>query len=54
MPPVVPGQTDEDPAEWDAIREEFQAVSDKEKLQGEEMAAYWRLMRGPEPNPSTS
>ena len=44
-PPVVPGPTDEDPEEWDAAREQFQAVSDKESLHGEEMPAYWRLLR---------
>ena len=38
------GPTDEDPEEQDAIREEFQAVTDKRPLAPEEMPAYWRLM----------
>jgi hypothetical protein len=42
--PNITGPTDLDADEQDAIREEFQAVSDKEPLRGEEMPAYWRLM----------
>jgi hypothetical protein len=42
---IVPGPTDKDPAEWEAIQREFAAVDDKKPLAVEEMAAYWRLMR---------
>ncbi len=42
--PAVGGPTDDDAAERDAAREEFQAVTDKTPLAGEEMPAYWRLM----------
>ena len=42
--PGAIGPADEDPLEQDAAREEFQAVTDKAPLGGEEMSAYWRLM----------
>jgi hypothetical protein len=42
--PLAQGPTDLDPQEWDAAREEFQAITDKAPLSKEEMPAYWRLM----------
>ena len=37
-------QTDQDPEEWDAVTEEFQAISDRTlTIQPEEMPAYWRI-----------
>jgi hypothetical protein len=45
-PPVATGPTDEDPDEGDAVREEFQAVTDGTlEMQVEEMVAYNRLVR---------
>jgi len=42
---IVPGPTDKEPAEWEAIKKEFAAVDDKKPLAVEEMPAYWRLMK---------
>lgn len=42
---VIPGPTDEDPAEWDDVQRLFDALSDKMPLAVVEMPAYWRLMR---------
>jgi hypothetical protein len=42
---VVPGPTEQDEAEWDAAKEEFQAVTDKDVLAAIEMPLYWRLVK---------
>lgn len=42
---VVPGPTDLDPDQREAIEEEFLAVTDKQPLDKFEMLAYWRLLR---------
>ena len=42
--PNSPGPTHQDPQEQDAVREEFQAMADREPLRPQEMPAYWRLM----------
>lgn len=49
-----PPPIDEDPEELDAIREEFQAVSDRTPLTGVEMPAYWRLIRWAREEPLAS
>jgi hypothetical protein len=41
---IVPGPTDLDPLERDALREELAAVTDRAPLAKVEMPAYWRLM----------
>ncbi len=42
---IVPGPTDEDEGEWDAAKEEFQAITDKDVLAAIEMPLYWRLVK---------
>ena len=42
---VVANPTDQDPDEQDAVKEEFQAIADKQPLAAEEMPSYWRFMK---------
>ena len=42
---LVPGPTDQDEEEWEAAKEEFQAITDRESLAAIDMPLYWRLVK---------
>jgi hypothetical protein len=42
---LIPGPNDQQPFEQSQAQHDFQAISDKTPVSGEEMRAYWRLMR---------
>jgi hypothetical protein len=42
---VVPGTTDEDEAQTDDVRQQFEALSDRAPIAATDMPAYWRAMK---------
>jgi hypothetical protein len=42
---LVPGPTDQDEEEWDAAKEEFQAITDRQSLAAIDMPSYWRMVK---------